>query len=153
MRLSWFEGSGPDARPCTVADLETAGVFYRHLSTDPARYEPALAELGERCGYIARDEVMLSPETPNLDGLLGKFRAEHLHTEDEVRFVLAGEGIFDIRSVDDRWMRVVVEAGDLLVVPKDRHHRFLLTEQQAIRCVRLFQDPAGWTPVYRSPAA
>ena len=38
---------------------------------------------------------------------------------------------------------------DLIVVPKDRHHRFFLTDQRSIRCVRLFQDPAGWTPVYR----
>ena len=112
--------------------------------------ELSLSELRERRGYVARDEVMLSPETPNLDGLLGKFLAEHLHTDDEVRFVLSGEGIFDIRSVADRWMRVVVEPGDLLVVPAHRHHRFLLTDRKAIRCVRLFQDQAGWTPVYRN---
>jgi 1,2-dihydroxy-3-keto-5-methylthiopentene dioxygenase len=66
-----------------------------------------------------------------------------------VRFVLEGEGIFDIRSRDDRWMRVVVERGDLIVVPKDRHHRFMLTEHKTIRCVRLFQDKSGWTPHYR----
>ncbi|MBW1762327.1 MAG: hypothetical protein JRJ24_12010 [Deltaproteobacteria bacterium] len=29
-----------------------------------------------------------------------------------------------IRSRDDQWMRVLVESGDLIVVPKDRYHRF-----------------------------
>ena len=77
---------------------------------------------------------------------------EHLHTDDEVRFVLAGEGIFDIRSADDRWMRVEVEAGDLLVVPANLHHRFFLTDREEIRCVRLFKDSAGWVPVYRQAA-
>jgi 1,2-dihydroxy-3-keto-5-methylthiopentene dioxygenase len=149
MRLSWLEASDTD-RPCAAADLETAGVFYRHLSTDPLRYEPAIEELKSSRGYIARDEVRLSPETPNLDAVLGKFVAEHLHTDDEVRFVLSGEGIFDIRSVEDRWMRVVVEPGDFLVVPKNRHHRFLLTDKKAIHCVRLFQDQSGWVPVYRA---
>jgi len=64
-------------------------------------------------------------------------------------FVLEGEGIFDIRSKGDRWMRVKVEAGDLIVVPKERYHRFELTETKTIRCVRLFQDASGWVPEYR----
>lgn len=150
MRLSFLE---PAERACTEADLAAAGVHYQHLSTDPARYEPALATLCAQRGYVARDEVALGAQTPNLPAILARFQDEHLHTDDEVRFVLSGAGIFDIRSVDDRWMRVVVEPGDLLVVPKDRHHRFLLTEEQQIRCVRLFQDQAGWVPVYRGQAA
>jgi 1,2-dihydroxy-3-keto-5-methylthiopentene dioxygenase len=46
-------------------------------------------------------------------------------------------------------MRVVVEPGDLIVVPARRHHRFMLTEKKSIRCVRLFKDQSGWTPHYR----
>lgn len=153
MQLSWLEDTS--GAPCTLADLTAAGVLYRHLSTDPAQYEPGIAALCRDNGYITRDEVALSPETPNLPVLLDKFKDEHLHTEDEVRFVLKGAGIFDIRSADDRWMRVVVTPGDLLVVPRDKYHRFLLTGESQIRCVRLFQDKAGWTPIYRSapPAA
>jgi 1,2-dihydroxy-3-keto-5-methylthiopentene dioxygenase len=65
--------------------------------------------------------------------------------------VLEGEGVFDIRSRDDRWMRVTVEEGDLIIVPKNRHHRFFLTDRKTIRCVRLFQDQSGWVPQYRDP--
>lgn len=151
MQLFWLESSNSES-PCTVDDLAKAGVFYRHLSTEPEKYEPALKELCATGGYTARDEVALSPETPNLPALLGKFKDEHLHDEDEVRFVLAGAGIFDIRSSDDRWMRVTVEPGDVLVVPRGRYHRFFLTDKAQIRCVRLFQDPTGWKPVYREVA-
>lgn len=151
MQLSWLEDQSTE--PCTLEDLQRAGVLFRHLSTDPAAYEPALAALCAENSYIARDEVALSPQTPNLPVLLDKFKDEHLHTEDEVRFVLAGEGIFDIRSADDRWMRVQVGPGDLIVVPRDRYHRFVLTDASQIRCVRLFQDKAGWTPVYREARA
>jgi 1,2-dihydroxy-3-keto-5-methylthiopentene dioxygenase len=149
MQLTWLEEQ-PAQAPCTPADLEAAGVTYAFLSTDPARYEPALAELCAQKGYVARDEVALSPTTPNLQLLKDKFKDEHLHTDDEVRFVLEGAGIFDIRSADDRWMRVVVEPGDVLVVPAGRNHRFLLTDVCQIRCVRLFRDMTGWTPVYRT---
>ena len=93
-------------------------------------------------GYVEQDVIQLNPDTPNLEGICAQFKDEHLHTDDEVRFVLSGEGIFDIRSGDDRWMRVTVSAGDLIVVPKDRYHRFFLTDQKHIRCVRLFQDTA-----------
>lgn len=148
MRISWLE---PAAAPCTPSDLEAAGVLSRHLSVDPARYEPELSALRAARGYVARDEVCLAPDTPDLDRILARFLAEHHHAEDEVRFVLSGAGIFDIRSLDDRFVRIEVGPGDLLVVPARRHHRFLLTDERRIRCVRLFRDPAGWVPVYRAP--
>ena len=149
MRMAYLNEEEQARRPLDAAELGAVGVVYRHLGTDPGAYEPALAALCAERGYVARDEVKLAKDTPNLDALLGKFIGEHLHTDDEVRFVLQGEGIFDIRSTDDRWMRVVVEAGDLLVVPKNLYHRFLLTDAQQIRCVRLFQDQSGWVPHYR----
>lgn len=149
MQLSWLD-SAEGGAPCTLSDLESVGVFYRHFSTDPARFEPELSALCQRGGYTTRDEVSLSPAMPNLQTLLDKFKDEHLHDEDEVRFVLAGGGIFDLRSKDDRWMRVTVGPGDVLIVPRGLYHRFFLTETSTIRCVRLFQDPAGWKPHYRA---
>ena len=127
--------------------LETHGIIYRKLPMDA--YQPHLDELTKRRGYITQDEVALKPDMPNLDVVLQKFDPEHHHDDDEVRFVLEGEGVFDIRSNDDKWMRVIVEPGDLIVVPKGKHHRFELTEMKTIRCVRLFKDPAGWTAIYR----
>jgi 1,2-dihydroxy-3-keto-5-methylthiopentene dioxygenase len=131
--------------------LEKNGVFYRRLPLEPAGYQPALDELRQHRGYVTQDEVALRPDTPNLEGVLQKFDPEHHHEDDEVRFVLEGEGVFDVRSLDERWMRIIVEPGDLLVVPKGKHHRFELTDKKTIRCVRLFKDPAGWVAVYRHP--
>jgi 1,2-dihydroxy-3-keto-5-methylthiopentene dioxygenase len=130
--------------------LEANGVIYRRLPMEASGYQPHLDELTKRRGYITQDEVALKPDMPNLDVVLAKFDPEHRHDDDEVRFVLEGEGVFDIRSNDERWMRVVVEPGDLLVVPKGKNHRFELTEKKHIRCVRLFKDPAGWTAIYRN---
>ena len=127
--------------------LEANGVIYRQLPMD--NYQPQLDELTKRRGYITQDEVALKPDMPNLDVVLKKFDPEHHHDDDEVRFVLAGEGVFDIRSNDERWMRVIVQPGDLIVVPKGKRHRFELTDKKHIHCVRLFKDPAGWTAIYR----
>ncbi len=146
MRAHWLD----DETPIGPDELAAQGVHYQRLEL--GAHQAPLDALSAAQGYVHQDEVSLSPETPNLDAIEQKFLGEHLHTEDEVRFVLEGEGVFDIRSADDRWMRVTVERGDLIVVPKDRHHRFFLTEAKAIRCVRLFQDKAGWEPHYRAPA-
>ena len=133
-----------------AAQLNGQGVFYTRLDTDEREYQPPIDQLKRERGYIEQDVIALRPDTPNLDTICAKFVDEHFHDDDEVRFVLEGEGIFDIRSRDDRWMRVVVEPGDLIVVPKDRHHRFLLTDTKTIRCVRLFRDTGGWVPHYRA---
>ena len=146
MKAHWLERGGE----ISSAELNRNGVLYQLLETDAARYQRPLDQLKTERGYIEQDVVALSPETPNLDAICAKFVDEHYHDDDEVRFVLAGEGIFDIRTGDDRWMRVVVEPGDLIVVPKDRHHRFMLTEKKNIRCVRLFKDTSGWVPHYRN---
>jgi 1,2-dihydroxy-3-keto-5-methylthiopentene dioxygenase len=134
-------------------ELARNGVLQRRLATEPAAYRALIDQLKADRGYIDEDIVELRSDTPNLAAICGKFVDEHSHSEDEVRFVLQGEGIFDIRSPRDEWMRVVVEAGDLIVVPEGRHHRFLLTESQTIRCVRLFKDKSGWEPHYRAAGA
>jgi len=147
MKLQWLDSpeAGIDA-----AELARVGVLHERMQVDPTAYQPSLDAIARTRGYVEQDIVELAPDTPELDTICAKFSSEHLHTDDEVRYVLEGEGIFDIRSADDRWMRVVVEAGDLLVVPAHLHHRFLLTDRKHIRCVRLFKDKSGWVPHYRA---
>ena len=135
--------------PLDAAALAAEGVLNRRLPLEPGAFQAPLDALKAAGGYTTQDEVALGPQTPNLEAICAKFVGEHRHDEDEVRFVLEGEGVFEIRASDERWMRVTVTPGDLIVVPKDRYHRFFLTDARAIRCVRLFQDAAGWVPHYR----
>lgn len=129
--------------------LLAEGVCSARLPTDESGYRAGLEDLKVERGYVEEDVVSLSPQTPGLDELCAKFAVEHLHTEDEVRFVLSGQGVFDIRSTRDEWMRVAIGAGDMIIVPAQRHHRFMLSDSREIRCVRLFKDTAGWEPHYR----
>jgi len=144
MRAHWLD-TGEDLN----ADfLRQDGLLYERLSLDA--FQEPLETLKRDRGYIAQDEIELRPDTPGIEAICAKFADEHLHDDDEVRFILNGEGIFDIRSRGDRFMRVVVERGDLIVVPAQRYHRFQLTDSRTIRAVRLFKDASGWVPRYRA---
>ncbi len=143
MIATWFD----DGSEIEDKVLSQEGIGYYELPTEG--YQPAIDQLKRVAGYVQQDIVELNPSTPNLDMVCAKFANEHYHQEDEVRFVLDGEGVFDIRSADDRWMRVAVTGGDLVVVPAKRWHRFFLTDARTIRCVRLFHDPRGWVAHFR----
>ncbi len=113
-----------------------------------AAYAPKIEELKTRGGYVTADVIDVNPKTPGLDAMLTRFNTEHWHDEDEVRFILAGRGVFHIHPKQGPVVAIEVEAGDLIRVPLGTHHWFDLCSDRCIRAIRLFQDPAGWTPHY-----
>jgi 1,2-dihydroxy-3-keto-5-methylthiopentene dioxygenase len=116
-------------------------------------YAKEIAELKSRGGYVTADLIDVGPETAGLDAMLAKFNREHWHDEDEVRFIIAGHGLFHVHPQDQPVVAIEVEAGDLIRVPRGARHWFNLCEDRRIRAIRLFQDMAGWTPHYTDSGA
>jgi 1,2-dihydroxy-3-keto-5-methylthiopentene dioxygenase len=151
--------------------LRDRGLIYRHWGIDRIKrgmrilypfgnteqrmllglYAEEILELKGSQGYVTQDVVALSAQTPNLEALLSKFRREHHHRDDEVRFIVDGSGLFTIRQ-GALIFDIRVEPGDLLVIPAYTRHRFDLTEERKILCIRLFKDPAGWEAIYDEPS-
>ncbi len=147
------------------AFLEKQGVLYEHwdVSKLPAEltekfilsdeeknqilaaFDAEIRDLASRRGYRTWDIVALSDATPNLDELLKKFEAVHTHTEDEVRAITAGKGIFIIKGAGDvGYFDVELEAGDVISVPEGNPHFFTLMENRQVVAVRLFIETEGW---------
>lgn len=111
-------------------------------------YAPEIEAVKTKGGYVTADVINVSPATPNLNVLLEKFNKEHIHTEDEVRFTVAGKGIFHLHPEGGPVFGVTVETGDMINVPKGTKHWFNLCDDRSIRCIRFFEDPAGWIAHY-----
>jgi 1,2-dihydroxy-3-keto-5-methylthiopentene dioxygenase len=116
-------------------------------------FEQEIADLSDRRGYKAQDVVALSDHTPNLDQLLENFKKEHHHTDDEVRFIVSGHGVFAIEGENGQWFDVHLSPGDLISVPENVRHYFLLEEDRRVVAVRIFVTTEGWVPIYEKEEA
>jgi 1,2-dihydroxy-3-keto-5-methylthiopentene dioxygenase len=140
------------------SELAALGIDYERWSLDRVgadataedvlrSYASEIEEMKRRGGYVTADVIDVNPATPSLDAMLAKFDKEHTHSEDEVRFILGGRGIFFL-NIGGKVASVEVGPGDMLRVPRGTTHWFTLCEDRRIRAIRWFQQTAGWTPQY-----
>ena len=142
----------PENEPVSADTLAALGILHWSMPTTEAAWSAPLEQIRRDRGYVEMDQIHLDPQTPGLAALSETFFTEHRHADEEIRFVLAGGGIFDLRDDADRWLRVQVEAGDLIIVPAGRYHRFKLDDKGTITCKRLFRDTSGWAAEFRTAA-
>ncbi|UJF35994.1 1,2-dihydroxy-3-keto-5-methylthiopentene dioxygenase [Paenibacillus hexagrammi] len=108
-------------------------------------YDEEIRDLAARRGYEIWDVISLSDATPNIEELLKKFEQVHTHTEDEIRAIVAGKGIFIIKGEGEvGYFDVELEAGDVISVPENTNHFFTLMDNKQIVAVRLFIEKDGW---------
>jgi len=130
------------------AELNRIGVISHHFDL-----VDDVNSLASERGYRNRDEITVSPAAMGdvYEAKVKSFFHEHLHEDEEIRYVLDGTGFFDVRSKDDRWVRIQVEKGDLIILPAGIYHRFTTDNRDYIKAMRLFKEEPKWTPLNRGP--
>ncbi|OLL25774.1 1,2-dihydroxy-3-keto-5-methylthiopentene dioxygenase [Neolecta irregularis DAH-3] len=108
-------------------------------------------EMAEKRGYTSRDRVIISPQSmgDKFETMCKKFYQEHLHEDEEIRYITGGEGFFDVRSIDDKWIRIVVSTGDFIILPAGIYHRFTPSNKNHTEATRLFQSYPKWNSISR----
>jgi 1,2-dihydroxy-3-keto-5-methylthiopentene dioxygenase len=136
--------------PVSVEQLRRLGVLSWHLNTADLEADPKLAAIRAVRGYSYQDIIEVSPETlPGYEQKIISFFEEHMHTDEEIRFILDGSGYFDVRDFDETWVRIACRKGDMIVLPEGIYHRFTLDENNFAKAMRLFVGEPVWTPLNR----
>lgn len=108
-----------------------------------AAYRSDIERLQREEGYQAVDVISLTPDHPDRAALRAKFLNEHTHSEDEVRFFVAGRGQFTLH-IADKVYEVLCLQGDLIGVPDGTRHWFDMSEAPYFVAIRLFTNKDGW---------
>ena len=108
-----------------------------------AAYRSDIDRLMREEGYRSVDVISLKPDNPDRAAFRRKFLNEHTHSEDEVRFFVAGAGQFTLH-IGDKVYEVLCEAGDLIGVPDRTRHWFDMSESPYFVAIRLFTNTEGW---------
>ena len=161
-RLRIFDETRPqsplaaiDEHAAIAAELGKVGVrFERWDASRPiapgasqdeviAAYRGDIDRLMAEKGYQSVDVISLTPDHPDRAVLRQKFLSEHTHSEDEVRFFVAGAGQFTLH-IGGKVYDVLCEQGDLIGVPDGTRHWFDMGPNPGFVAIRLFTNPEGW---------
>ncbi|KAE9374844.1 Acireductone dioxygenase [Stipitochalara longipes BDJ] len=155
MKAYWFDNEEGDqrlphdsGREVSPAYLSQLGVLYHHIPS-----EPDVDKLASERHYKNRDIITVSPEKMGAiyEEKVKSFFNEHLHEDEEIRYIRDGTGFFDVRSEGDEWVRIFLEKDDLIILPAGIYHRFTTDDKNYIVAMRLFKEEPKWTPLNRGP--
>ena len=161
-RLRIFHENRHDAPELTTADhaemareLARIGVgFEQWEASKPVQpgdtpeaimeaYRSDIDRLVAERGFRTVDVVSIAPDNPNREEMRRKFLDEHFHKEDEVRFFVAGSGLFTLH-VGEKVYEITCEQGDLIAVPDGTTHWFDMGPEPSFVAIRFFTEPDGW---------
>ncbi|GLJ17380.1 hypothetical protein SUGI_0301910 [Cryptomeria japonica] len=151
----YYNPSGEDSRlphqydpnrPVPPHHLTELGVLIWELDADHYDNNPQLEKIKKDRGYNYSDIVTVAPGMmEDYDAKIKHFFTEHLHAQEEIRFVLEGGGYFDVRDYDETWIRFRIRKGHLIVLPPGMYHRFTLDTNNYVKAMRLFMGLPCWT--------
>lgn len=132
-------------RPVAREHLDELGMRIWRLDADNWENNELLERIKKERGYNYWDVVTMAPNMIDYDSKVKHFFTEHLHADEEIRFLLEGGGYWDIRDYDEKWIRFRIQKGDLVVLPPGMYHRFTLDTENHVKAMRLFKGLPCWT--------
>ncbi|KAL8844651.1 MAG: hypothetical protein Q9176_001164 [Flavoplaca citrina] len=113
-----------------ISILAKMGILHYYLPLSAPSSYKEVNDLASARAYANRDIITISPSAMGCkyDDNIQMFYKEHMHEDEEIRYIFEGSGYFDVRDEEDRWVRIQVGSGDLLILPAGIYHRFMVDE-------------------------
>lgn len=105
-------------------------------------YREQVDQLMTERGHVATDVISVDSHHPQKDELRDGFLDEHQHGADEIRFFVAGRGLYSLH-IGDFVYAVLCEKGDLICVPFGTRQWFDIGEDPRVVAIRLFSKANG----------
>eukprot|EP00245_Coleochaete_scutata_P002985 TRINITY_DN14246_c0_g1_i1.p1 TRINITY_DN14246_c0_g1~~TRINITY_DN14246_c0_g1_i1.p1 ORF type:complete len:322 (-),score=25.71 TRINITY_DN14246_c0_g1_i1:997-1962(-) len=138
--------------PVSWSVLSGLGLSHAVINSNSWEADSVLEEVGLQRGCQYQELVTLE-STPGAyvprNSPVRTFFREHIHAGDEIRCVLEGSGYLDVRDLLDRWVRIHVCAGDLVVIPAGMYHRISLDAAHHMKLLCVHNGSSKWTPLCR----
>jgi 1,2-dihydroxy-3-keto-5-methylthiopentene dioxygenase len=139
MKAYWFDNLPGDQRLPHDSGRAVDPNYLRNLGILHYHY-PSVSDvdaIATQRSYKNRDEITISPSTMGdvYEEKVKNFFHEHLHEDEEIRYILDGGGYFDVRSEGDDWVRIKLEKFDLMIMPAGIYHRFTTDEQNVCNVI------------------
>nr|CCC89927.1 conserved hypothetical protein [Trypanosoma congolense IL3000] len=140
------KGRKRDAPTPTLQQLKELGIIYFNISLNDFTVVKQIVK--ERV-YKHTDEVKLS-QTCKDEQFLERWFQEHYNEDEQIRIVIDGSCFMDVRSKQDKWIRIHAKVGDLFIFPPGLYQRGTLDEDDFVALYRIFRDSTRFAPIYRS---
>lgn len=95
-----------------------------------------LARIRTERNQVTTDVLTIDDNVMNLESKLEDMYEPVEKPEDQVFLMLDGSAYYDIESEDDVWIRICLERGDLIVIPKGKSHRYTTTPKNFAKIQR-----------------
>ncbi|KAG6490252.1 hypothetical protein ZIOFF_051537 [Zingiber officinale] len=114
--------------------------------------EEQVKQIRESRGYSHSCTLDLHPERlPNFEQILKRIFVEHLHLDDEISYCIQGSGYHDVRDENDRWIRIAVKEGVMILLPAGIYHRLALDLNNYLKILIFNAGPAVDITTYERP--
>ncbi|CAI4232964.1 unnamed protein product [Auanema sp. JU1783] len=119
--------------------MSLAGVqYYKVDLEDTVQMKKRISRVKTEKNVNASDMFVINDSVPDLNDRLEEYYEPAVKSDDVVSLVLDGACYYDVEPEEDEWIRVQMEKGDLLVIPKGLSHRFTVTPQNNVTIQRFF---------------
>ncbi|KAH7723496.1 Protein K07E1.1 [Aphelenchoides avenae] len=120
---------------------KSGALYYKLDLDDPVACSKRLKLMKIERSFNREDTYTLDAQaTIDFEDKIADSFKEREYGQDTARMVIEGAAYFDIETTDERWIRIMVEYGDLVIIPAGRMHRMTTTPKNFVKLRRFFKE-------------